>query len=597
MVGLISKKYLTSKFSLQDVNGKSWSSDQAALFFNDIVSTETNLSSISASVLQGYTCGTNGKISNDKIQSLAKAMKSNNAILSEDQLNCLTRQVIKNGQPADLTSYPNEMYMFLSPPNNTNSTSCKSFYSNVGAANITILTKGSSRRKDLLKNCLSCLNITGNILTDDNVQVLGNMTCDLSGAYIENSTINILTPLAQCVNYPDDQKNAIQKMFTQGKTPFGSSSTWTKSTMDSLKLLPTILPLDTLRAINSSVLASWFKDTTILDRKQKADIVKAYTSNRARRAAGCTSQEITADNVKDSSLPLSYPAAQLDACLSNQTLLDYLSDLSSKAFTDDQLGVLKARLDQIYPGGYPGNILLNLGAITNVTTPADIAKWNISIDALSALLSNGLSSSVAKAIIDNYSAGNLINAPALNAISSKYICLLSTTQIGSIPTGAVGDAKVLDINPCSQAVKDQMYLKANASYQNMINDSNTYYNLMKPYLGGAPASDLKYFASKNISMDIGTFLTLNPISVTNLSVSDVAGLLGSNTIDIKSQVTSPVVQTWLASVPQSALDTLGLNLTSGMSVPTAATTIAGSGAPATLSNLLLITLLVALFFS
>lgn len=45
-----------------------------------------------------------------------------------------------------------------------------------------------------------------------------------------------------------------------------------------------------------------------------------------------------------------YSAAQLDACITNKTLLDSLSLLGSLAFADDQLQVLKDRLDMVRSG-------------------------------------------------------------------------------------------------------------------------------------------------------------------------------------------------------------------------------------------------------
>lgn len=42
-----------------------------------------------------------------------------------------------------------------------------------------------------------------------------------------------------------------------------------------------------------------------------------------------------------------YSAAQLDACITNKTLIDSLTVLGGLALTDDQLQVLKAGLDMV----------------------------------------------------------------------------------------------------------------------------------------------------------------------------------------------------------------------------------------------------------
>eukprot|EP00079_Xenopus_tropicalis_P018682 XP_004920818.1 PREDICTED: mesothelin-like [Xenopus tropicalis] len=107
----------------------------------------------------------------------------------------------------------------------------------------------------------------------------------------------------------------------------------------------------------------------------------------------------------------------------------------------------------------------------------------------------------------------------------------------------------------------------------MISDSSSYFNLKKPYLGGAPAADLQYLASKNVSMDIGTFINLNVNSVLGLSVGDMKGLLGSNVADLKAQENNTIVSTWTRSQSQSALDLLGIGLTGGRADATTAASV------------------------
>ncbi|KAE8578891.1 hypothetical protein XENTR_v10023818 [Xenopus tropicalis] len=574
MAVLIPKSRLAFKPVLDDINNKAWTPDQAAMFFDNVVPAQSVLSNISASVLQGYTCGSNNKMSASQVQLLAKAMYLNNAILSEDQLNCLAKPIVKISSDADMASYPKEIYLFASPPNNTNATSCRTFYTNVGSANISILSAYSKSQKNFLPKALSCLNVTGFALTSDQIQVLGQIACDLNGTYIENSDSSLISQLPQCSSLTDDQKASIIKVISQGKSPYGQPSTWSKSTLVSLKGIMGFANKDILTNISNTVLVSWIKDAPGLKRNQLATIVKTLYPTRARRAVSCTVGQITADNVKDNSLPLSYPTDQLDACLSNQTLTDFLQDLGSKPFTNGQLIVLKSRLDQIYPSGYPETVLTTLGAIANVCSEVDVAKWNItSVDTLESLLSNDLATNLVQAVINKFVAGNALNASALNIIGSPNICLLNSTQLGSVTPSAIGDAKPLNVNPCNQSVKNQLYGVANTSFQSMISDSSSYFNLKKPYLGGAPAADLQYLASKNVSMDIGTFINLNVNSVLGLSVGDMKGLLGSNVADLKAQENNTIVSTWTRSQSQSALDLLGIGLTGGRADATTAASV------------------------
>ncbi|XP_069841031.1 mesothelin-like [Dendropsophus ebraccatus] len=574
--------FSSDKPSLQDVNGKSWSPDQASMFFDDIAATATDYTQMSSSVLQGFTCGTPNRLNSSQIKSLGKAMRTQNAALTQDQLTCLSRQITKDGYPTDLTSYPQEVFLFLnsSAVNGT----CTDFFTNVGKAKLSILPQGSSLRTSLLTNALSCMNISaGSSLTDSNIQVLGQLSCDLSPSYIANSSFSIVNQLSQCQSYTTQQQTSILTLLSQPSSTFGNSSTWTTTTLNSFGGISAFLTKDFLTGVPEVSFNSWMKasiQSSSLTRSQFANIVSNRINTKARRATGCNVGAITADNVNDNLLPVKYTAAQLDACLDNTTLVNYLSALSSKAFTTDQLTVLKTRLDALYPSGYPDSILSSLGAITTVCADADVNKWNISsVDTLSSLLTAGPSTTLATSIITRYTnLGNALTAAVINVIGSQYICVLSSAQLNSITSSAISDAKALDVSACSQTVKDALYTKAKAAYQAQIGQVSTYFNLIKPYLGGAPAADLKSLAAMGPNMDIGTFVKLNPSAVLSLTVSDVKSLLGTNTVDLKTQLTNSVVSNWIAIQKQSDLDTLGLGITGGIR-DTVTTKPPGSGSP------------------
>ncbi|KAM8960371.1 mesothelin [Pelodytes ibericus] len=564
-----SLSFISEKPNVQDLNGKLWTSDQAAMFFDQVVASGTNATNLSASVLQGFTCGSPSKINIMQLKELAKAMRTQAASLEEGQLNCLARQITKNGIPTDLDTYPKEMLMFISPLNYSGGANCKGYYTNVGLSNISILQKGSKLRSSLLTQALACMNVTNASLTNDNVMVLGQLVCDLNASYIENATDSLLTQLSQCKSFTADQETAIQNVIARGNSQFGSPSKWSKATLKSLGSLNGILSKSILTKVPTSALTSWVKesaDSSSLTRNQLVSIVKNLYPLRTRRAVACPSgMEITADNVQNSLNPLLYTADQLDACLNNSILAAYLLDLSNQPFTNEQLAVFKNKLDQLYPGGYPESVIPNLGAIAFLCGEQDVGKWNItSVDTLYSMLASGPPDNLAKIYITKYIASaGVINGSAVNAIGSSYICLLNSTQLDVISSTAISEAQTLQISLCNQTVKDALYIKAKASYQSMLNQS-TYYTLMQPYLGGAPAADLKTLAAKNISMDIGTFTNLNPSSVNNLTVNDVIGLLGVNVADLKAQETNAVISSWVKIQTQSDLDKLGLGIQGGI---------------------------------
>lgn len=111
--------------------------------------------------------------------------------------------------------------------------------------------------------------------------------------------------------------------------------------------------------------------------------------------------------------------------------------------------------------------------------------------------------------------------------------------------------------------------------------------------GGAPLEDVRALASYNITMDVSTLRSLNLPVVTvthslththtctalrwsqsdssrvfqSLSVSDVRAVMGSAVADLKVFENDSVVQAWIASQPQSQLDTLNLGLRGGRADP------------------------------
>ncbi|KAM4632498.1 mesothelin [Discoglossus pictus] len=553
--------------NVTELNDKMWTSGQASMFFDDVVRVESDYGKLSSSVLHGFTCGSPSKMTNAKVLDLAKAMKTQNAKLAEDQLNCLTKQVTKNGIPADIDKYPNDLIMFLSPTNYSAFGGCKGFFASASAGNISILAQGSKQRTNLLTQSLSCMNVTGLSLTSENIQVLGQLVCDLNSSYIDASP-GVLSQLSKCKSFTADQQGVIQTVLSKENLVYGAPTSWSKSTMKSLGGMSSILNKDILAKIPTSSLKSWMKSAiqnSDLSRSQFAALVKNLPSISSR-ASGCADgMQITSDNVMDELLPVNYPPSQLDACLDNKTLQDFQLILGSKTFTDEQLNILKTRLDKLYPDGYPESVISNLGSIALSCSEADIKKWNItSVDTLNSVLGTGPSDTLAQAIIAQYiNQGGTISATALNSIS-KYICLLNSTQLNLISPSGIGDAGALDISKCNQTTKDVLYLKANTSFVDSINDTSAYYNLKKPYIGGAPAADLKALANKSINMDIGTFTSLNSASIMNLNVTDVSGLLGTNVADLKSQEDNAVVSAWIRIQKQSDLDSLNIGLQGGV---------------------------------
>ncbi|XP_067390320.1 mesothelin [Emydura macquarii macquarii] len=558
------------KPDLQELNQKPWNREQAAMFFNDVIKIEADFSRLSPSVLQGFTCAAANEMETEKFQQLAKAMNQKNVKLGEDQLSCLVKRVTLNGIPQDLDNYPKDMLLFLSPSDYAVTGSCQQYFANVGEANIDVLQRDSPQRKQLLLEALACLNISGTQVSEENAEVLGHLVCDLGEEYIRNSSGSLLKQLNNCESFVPSQEEAIRNVISSGSTQFGPPSNWSTSTLNELSGLLRIFDHNILQKIPQNILTPWLKSfvhDSPLPREQLASIVKNLLPSRQKRAAECPpDKNITEQVAMDELMPLYYSPEELRACLQGVTLVEHLAQMANYPFTDEQLAVLKEKLDEMYPNGYPEKIIPYLGSISFFVTINDIKKWNItSADTLAFLLSNEPPNDQAAVIITKYTdLGNPLNVTALNAIGTRYICLLTEPQLNMIEPSNLKMANSLDPSACPQSTKDILYPKAKQAFSDQRNLFPAYYNLIKPYLSGAPGEDLKALSKDNVNMDIGTFMSLKNTSVLTLTADDIKGLLGLNLADLKNQqYNSPVVD-WIRLQRQSELNKLGLGLMGGI---------------------------------
>ncbi|NXO62443.1 MSLN protein, partial [Phainopepla nitens] len=157
--------------------------------------------------------------------------------------------------------------------------------------------------------------------------------------------------------------------------------------------------------------------------------------------------------------------------------------------------------------------------------------------------------------------GNALNATALDAIGTRYVCLLNATELRAIDPPSL---KLASLNPsaCSQETKDLLYQKAKKAFSDQ-HHLPAYYELILPYLGGAPAADLKALSRDNVNMNMTTFVTLRRDSLMELTPQEVRGLLGMNLPDLARWQYRAPVRDWILVQKQSELDKLHIGLTGG----------------------------------
>ncbi|NWH41442.1 MSLN protein, partial [Chloropsis hardwickii] len=157
--------------------------------------------------------------------------------------------------------------------------------------------------------------------------------------------------------------------------------------------------------------------------------------------------------------------------------------------------------------------------------------------------------------------GNALNATALSAIGTRYVCLLNATELRGIDPSSLRLAS-LDPSACSQETKNILYQKAKVAFSDQ-HRLPAYYELILPYLGGAPAADLKVLSKDDVNMNISTFVTLRRDSLMALTPGEVRGLLGLNLPALARWQHRAPVRDWIALQRQAELDTLHIGLTGG----------------------------------
>ncbi|XP_046701220.1 uncharacterized protein LOC124382920 [Silurus meridionalis] len=166
-----------------------------------------------------------------------------------------------------------------------------------------------------------------------------------------------------------------------------------------------------------------------------------------------------------------------------------------------------------------------------------------------------------KAVIMRYlSMGDhSLGSAEINVIGS-YICTLDISILENITPESLMMVLSPDLSSCSFEQKSTLYIIVKYSFSNFHRSATIYYQLMIPYLGGAPVEDIEFLSTQDINMDITVFISLNPAVFKTLNVSTVRGLMGINIADLKLFEYSSAVQSWVSQQNQTDLDTLNLSI-------------------------------------
>uniref|UniRef100_A0A3B1KHQ4 Uncharacterized protein n=1 Tax=Astyanax mexicanus TaxID=7994 RepID=A0A3B1KHQ4_ASTMX len=553
------------------INKKSWSQQQAAVMFGEVSKSTVDTEQLSESVLQGFTCNSVKTLSLQKIRQLVTACRPragrNKVVLKESQLSCMNNYV-KQDSSLSFTDVPSDMLLYYSYKK-VQTVNCRSYFSALGAADFSVLSRGFNKPSVLFSNAQNCLGISGFKLSKDQVGVLGNMICTLNPSYIQNSDPLILENLKNCGDLSDAQVTAIQTLLFSGNTQYGNPTAWNLRTLQQLEILPLYFKQDFWDKFGFTLKKRYFRSFLPMLRKRKTlkwklgRLIRASMAGTYKRSADCTFGNITAVTIADELFPYGYDSTQFDLCLDATVLNDNLAAVTEKVVDESLEMIILDKLNQLYPSGLPESVVQLLGSTSRVANVSDISKWSITtIDTLSSLMNpdNGdWTSDQSKAVIMKYLSmeGNTLGTAELNAIASN-LCSLDVNVLKTITANSLKKANFLNISLCSMDQKSALYSIANSSFSSQRSDPTTYFQLIGSYLGGAPVNDVQALSTQNISLDITTFRSLNPAVLSALSVGTVRDLLGVNLPDLKLFENSTEVQFWWISSYK------GGNLNAGM---------------------------------
>ncbi|XP_034747407.1 uncharacterized protein LOC117956442 [Etheostoma cragini] len=580
---------------INTLNQKKWKYQQVELFF-EIIAAEAATAmlggpnNLSSTVLQGFTCTGVRNVNKVQIKKLIGACRrkgKNKVPLVETQLTCMYNYIKNDSDATSFNLYPPEMLLYydysLVPQ-----ASCRFYFEQLAEADFSVFSSALSYKLTaLFANARSCLGIKNTTLTAGNIMVLGNMCCTLDGTYIENSDPSILEKLKNCPDLTGAQTAAVEALLQSGKTQYGAPSTWDGQTLKDLEILPLYLTSTFYSNINKKTKQSFLRyflkviASKGVDkqkrRRMKEEIRKSIRNQvKSKRSIvnGCTVGMITQVTISDETFPFNYDdITQFNFCLNASIVKDNLEAITMKVDQVEYLRIVLSKLREAYAASstIPESQVRLLGPASRVANLSDINLWTITqIDTLYALMdsSNGQwDPSLANAIISKYlsNQGNQLGSAELNSIGGANLCSLDIAVLKNISHQSLKEANALVVSNCTMEKKEVLFNIAAQAFATMTRSTVpvSSFQLIQPFIGGAPVAYVRSLVPANINMDMATLTSLNQNVVLNLTVSEVRGLLGSNVADLKSYENQTVVQNWITRQLQTDLNTLGVGLLGG----------------------------------
>uniref|UniRef100_A0A673K8J2 Mesothelin a n=1 Tax=Sinocyclocheilus rhinocerous TaxID=307959 RepID=A0A673K8J2_9TELE len=451
----IPRKFLeittTIKEVLKEFNNKKWKPEQVLY--------------LSVDVLQGFTCSRVQTITQTKIKGLIKACRPRlsrpKVVLSETQLTCMYN-FIRKESTFDFENYHSDMLLYFNYET-INKTLCKAYFTQVGAADLSVFSSTLSGRRDILLNdAIDCLGINRTSINKQDLTVLGNLACAVSSDVIRNSDPEILENLKNCKDLSDSQISAMQDLLVKGTSKYGPTSKWNQKTLDDLGILPLYFSESFWRS---------FTEVHYID---------------------CTTGNITSLTISDDAFPFGYDEVQFGHCLSSTVVKDNLASLCEKIEDSAFQRIILDKLKEILPNGLSDDQVQVLKSVSRNATMAEISKWNITKPDTLAVLMNAndgeWSSAQSELIITKYLNGsNSLTGAELNLVKGPNLCSLNAIILFLFIILKNRESDALDVSKCSSEKKKALFTIANKAFPMSLARSQrtilSAFQLIETYLG------------------------------------------------------------------------------------------------------------------
>ncbi|RXN16099.1 hypothetical protein ROHU_027707 [Labeo rohita] len=390
---------------LQEFNKKKWKPEQAVLFFDSVAEAFTEPDNVSVEVLQGFTCSRVQTFTQTKIKGLIKACRPrsgrNRVVLSETQLTCMY-SFIRKEPVVDFENYPSDVLLYFDY-GTINKTLCKAYFTQVGAADLSIFSSTLNGRKEiLLSNAIDCLGINRTSIKKQDLTVLGNL----------NDLARFMKTFLKFVRGRNTPKLQMKKLFQA----IIVTSTRTKRAAS-----------DCIKGNITSVIIN------------DDSFPFGYTE---AQFGHCLSSTVVKEN-------LASLCEKIDDSAFQRIILDKLKEVQPNGLSEDQVQVLKS---------------VSRNATVDEISKWNITKSD-TLAALMNANDGDWSSAQSELIITKYlSAKNNLTATEINLVKGPNLCSLNASVLSTILPEDLRGSDALNVVKCSSEKKKALFTIANKAF-------------------------------------------------------------------------------------------------------------------------------------